>query len=331
MVDEPGTSTSGDEAGTDRPSRLGTDLDTDLDTDFDPDFDIDDPASGPDQTFFELQEPPQPDVDPDAFDREAGGSEDRLAGEAEATGGVVLNPSIAEDDPVSIRQEISTRRRGTGGRGRRAAGRLLAAFAVILGGLGVVLSLVAALLIALLGFRAADEVDDVLAPVTRTLDRVELRIDQADDVVDRDGIGADRLAEFRARAVGLTDIAVAADQATAAVRGHPVYQWLPTDDGPLLDAVDDIGDQITQVEMDLARMPDSTRLGAADAAALTTRLNELQATVSDVDDTVDAFGRSLERWIRISAAVLTLVGLWSAWAQFQLARWGLTHLRRRRR
>ena len=218
-----------------------------------------------------------------------------------------------------------------GGRARSRAlrSRLAGLAALLLGLVGVLVSVVLAILFIVAGFRASSTVERLLAPLVSAVERVETRIDQADDAVDRDGLAAERVPELRARAEGLADVAATADDLLDGIRDHPIYRRLPADLGPLGGAVDDFVAGAERVDATVASTGDGRALSASDAAVVAAELNDLQAGVGAIEKSIEDASGSLRRWIRLGSFAGFLGSLWSAWAQWCLMRRGLLGARGR--
>ncbi|MEL6985466.1 MAG: hypothetical protein AAFO29_23750, partial [Actinomycetota bacterium] len=129
------------------------------------------------------------------------------------------------------------------GAGEAAAGgsfgrRLVGLLATALGVLGCLIALYLAFTSLRVLFGASDRADNAMAPVITAFDRMEERIDQTDDLVDRQGIDAEELPELRARVDGLVDVATSADRSFDDIDDRALYNLLPADLDPLGDALD---------------------------------------------------------------------------------------------
>lgn len=207
--------------------------------------------------------------------------------------------------------------------------RLIGFLALVLGAVGVLASVVLAFLVLRTGFGASSAVDSLLDPVAATIERVDTRIDQADDAIDRGGVPSEGMPELRARSEGLLDVSGSAADLFTTVSDHPVYQWLPADLAPLTSALEGFTTGSSRVEEVVAATPDGDGLTSADAAIVADELDTLQAAVTDVGEAFNSAERSLRRWIRIGALFGFLASLWLCWAQFSLARRGLRAVRGR--
>jgi len=210
----------------------------------------------------------------------------------------------------------------TGGAGSRIAGML----ALVLGILGVVLSLVTAFLFLRGLFTAGDLTDRAMEPVVVSFDRLEDRIDQADDLIDRNGIAEERVPELQARVDGLVDVSSAADQGFEAIDGHPLYRLLPA-------SLSELGSTLQGFRSSAEAIDDSLGSGPvvrpAVAASMADEIDGMQARVTDARNVIDDASSSLRSWIRLGAFLGFLVALWVLWAQIALARRGWRGLRGR--
>lgn len=202
-----------------------------------------------------------------------------------------------------------------GGPGRRFGGAL----ALILGVIGVLLALVLAFAALRMLFGASGRVDDAMAPVTSAFDRLEERIDEADDLIDRRGIDEEQVGELRARVDGLVDLADAADRGLEAIEDHPVYGLLPADLSGLGDSLDRFSASAAAIDESLGSSP---TVRSAAAAAMADEINGMQDRVTDARTTIDDAASSLRTWIRIGGLVGFLIALWMLWSQVVLARRG---------
>jgi len=207
--------------------------------------------------------------------------------------------------------------------------RLTGFLALVLGVVGMLASLVVAFLILRTGFSATSTVDNLLSPVAETIGRVETRIDQADDVVNRNGVASELMPELLARSEGLSDVAGSGRELFTTVTDHPVYGLLPAQLDPLTDALDEFAASAVRVDEVVTSAAEGRDLKAADAELVADELDGLQAKVAGAGDALDDATRSLKRWIRFGAFIGLLVSLWSFWAQFVLARRGLRAVRGR--
>jgi len=201
------------------------------------------------------------------------------------------------------------------GLGRRLAGLLAAA----LGLAGCVLSFALLAMSVRVAFSASDEADTAAEPLKSAVARLETRIDQADDLIGRDGVSDSELSELRARVDGLADTAAAADQSFAAIEKHLIYRWLPVN-------TDELGTRLEQFSSDAAEVAALVSSGdevTADAASAAGELlNSMQTAVSSVDGPIDSTVDSMIIWIRLTGLGGFLLSLWSLWAQASLMKRG---------
>lgn len=197
--------------------------------------------------------------------------------------------------------------------------RLVGLLALILGVIGALLALVAAFLFLRLLFGASDTATAALEPVASSFERLEERIDQTDDLVDREGIPADRMDELRARVDGMVDVSSAARQGFVAVDDHPLYRLLPAELPALGDALAGFQTSAETIDESLGAGP-SVR--PAVAASVAEELDEMQADVSDTRSRIADATTSLRRWLRLGAFLGLLLSLWGLWGQVVLARRG---------
>ena len=204
--------------------------------------------------------------------------------------------------------------------------RLFGMLGMVLGILGCLVALYLAFSSLRLLFGASDRAEDRMAPVAESFDRMEDRIDQADDLVDRRGIEADGVPELRARVDGLVDIATSAEQSFDAVDDHPLYSLLPADLSPLGDALARFR---TSAEVVDEAMGTSSTVRASAAGTMADELDGMQSAVSDTRDDLDDATGSLRRWLRIGGLLGFLASLWVLWSQVTLARRGWRGVRNR--
>ncbi len=211
-------------------------------------------------------------------------------------------------------------------RGGRVWPRLAGITAVLLGLIGSALSLVAAFSSVAVGFGAGDNADRLVAPIEATVDRLEVRVDEVDDLVTPSGATAGSRAELEARVDGLVDLTMAASQAFTTVENHPVYGRLPVN-------IDELGESLAalvegamniEVELDSA---DTSELTARNAQVMGDQINTMQGSFSTVQEHLDAAEGSLTSWIRLGSLAGFFASLWSLWAQTWLARRGWRGLR----
>jgi hypothetical protein len=221
-------------------------------------------------------------------------------------GGTAIPPAIVEKKGAGL--------------GRRLAGLLAAA----LGLAGCVLSFALLATSVRVAFSASDEADTAAGPLSSAVARLETRIDQADDLIDSDGVSGTELSELRARVDGLADTAAAADQAFATVDNHVIYRWLPVDTDKLRTRLEQFSNGAAEVAGLIAN---GDEVSAADASAAAERLNSMQTAVSSVDEPIDSTVDSLIIWIRLTGLGGFLLSLWSLWAQTSLMKRGWRGLR----
>jgi hypothetical protein len=211
-------------------------------------------------------------------------------------------------------------------RGGRIGPRLVGITAVLLGLIGSALSMVAAFASVAVGFGAGDGADRLVAPIEITVNRLEIRVDQVDDLVTPSGATAGSQAELEARVDGLVDLATAASQAFATIDDHPVYGRLPVNIDELGESLAtlDEGAMTVEVEMESA---DTSGLAARNVQVMSEQLNTMQGSFSTVQAHVDAADGSLTSWIRLGSLTGFFASLWSLWAQTWLARRGWRGLR----
>lgn len=224
---------------------------------------------------------------------------------------------VLEDDDGETRPPGLTRVRRTG-QGRR---RLVGALALLLGTIGSVLSVVAALSWIVVGFGAGDNVDRLMAPIEANVDRLEVRVDQTDDLIAPSGATAGGRAELEARVDGLVDLSTAASQAFATVDDHPVYGRLPVNIDELGESLAALEQEATTIETVLASAGTSG-LTAQNARVMAEGLNTMQSSFSLVEDQIEAASASQTSWTRLGSLVGFVLSLWSLWAQTWLARHG---------
>lgn len=229
---------------------------------------------------------------------------------------------LLEDQP---RVEPTLQRRDDGsGIGRRLGGFL----ALVLGLVGCVLSL--AFLAASLrsGFSANDLAQDAAEPISDAVGRLETRIDQTDDLVDREGVAEPEVAVLRARVDGMVDTSTSASRAFAAVDDHVVYRWLPIDGDELDTTLQAFANEVGAIQADVGT---SGEVDAAAASQVADRLNTMQASVTAVGDMIDTMVDSHVRSIRLASLAGFFASLWSLWAQWTLTRRGWRGVRGQQR
>jgi len=209
-----------------------------------------------------------------------------------------------------------------GGFGRRLVGML----ATVLGIVGCLLALYLAFSSLRVLFGASDRADDALAPVTESFDRLEARIDQADDLVDRQGVDGEAGEVLRARVDGLVDIASGAERSFDAVDDHALYSLLPADLSPLGTAIERFRTSADVVD---ETMGTSTTVRATAAGTIADELDGMQSSVSSARERLDDANGSLTSWLRIGGLLGFLASLWGLWSQIALARRGWRGVRNR--
>lgn len=206
-------------------------------------------------------------------------------------------------------------------------GRLAGLVAFVLGLLGCVLALALLAVSVRLVFSASGIADTAAAPLNNAVTRLETRIDQADDLVDRDGVSGAQMSELRARADGLADSAAAVEQSFAAIDNHVLYRWLPIDKDALSGRLDQFSVGSSEITSTMASAGSGLSATAAESAG--ERINSMQTAVSSVDDLIDSTVDSLTSWIRVAGLAGLLLSLWNLWAQISLLKRGWRGLRGR--
>ena len=238
------------------------------------------------------------------------------------------DPSAVRDDPESEVSHsvlegaddgkpvppILVKKRG-GGIGGRLAGLL----AAVLGLIGCLLSFALLAVSIRFGFVATTVAESTAEPLMAAVDRLDTRIDQADDLIDRDGVDGPEFAELQARVDGLADTAASASQAFSVIDDHVLYRWLPIDKSELASSLDSFT-QGADESVAVAVTADS--LDATQAGRVGDRIDAMQTMVSDVDDLIESTVDSLKNWIRLSSLGGFLLSLWSLWAQVSLMKRG---------
>ncbi len=227
---------------------------------------------------------------------------------------------------LDITGSADTGRSYGGGFRRRLAGIL----ALILGIVGMFLAVVVGFVVLRAGFGATGLVDDLIEPVDRSLDRLETRIDQTDDAVDRDGMETEAVSRLAARSESLLDMAASANDIFSAVENHAIYRYLPADLSDLSASLASFEASATTVDEAVNGLGSGESLDGAGAGVLADELDSMQTRVGDTREAVDSAGRSLRRWIRLGSFGGFLASIWGLWSQFCLARRGLRGLRGQR-
>ena len=204
-------------------------------------------------------------------------------------------------------------------RGAGAGARLAGILAAALGLLGCLLSFALLAICIRSGFTASSVAETTAEPLAAAVDRLETRIDQTDDLIDRDGVSGSDFSELRARLDGLADTATSAAQAFSAIDNHVLYRWLPIDKSELSSSLADF-EQGADESVGIALTADS--LTSTQAGRIGERINTMQTSVSGTSDLVDSTVSSLKSWIRLSALGGFVLSLWLLWAQISLMKRG---------
>lgn len=213
---------------------------------------------------------------------------------------------------------------------RRSSGvgrRLFGLLAFVLGVVGSLAMVLLAVLTVRFGFGASDAVDRALAPVESAFDRMESRIDQTDDLVDRDGIDGARVAELRARVDGLVDVSSGARQGFEAIEDHPIYSLLPAELSNLDESLAQFQESADGIESLLGSATAGRDVPATTADKVADEIDEMQARVSGVRSQITDAASSLRTWIRFGSFLGFLGALWGLWGQVSLAKRGWRRLR----
>lgn len=232
-------------------------------------------------------------------------------------GGDLLDSIESTDGPVST---------SDGATGIGFGRRLVGLAAIILGILGALVALFLAFSSLRLLFSASDRADDAMAPLIVSFERMDERIDQADNLVDRQGIEPDRVAVLRARVDGLVDLSMGTEQSFDALDGRLLYSLLPADLSPLGDALSGFRTSADAID---ASMGSSPTIRPAAAAAIADELDGMQSAVSETADVIDDTTSSLRRWHRIGGLLGFVASLVVLWSQVVLARRGWRGFRNR--
>lgn len=273
----------------------------------------DDPSREGDEEF--------PDRDP--FDDGDDSSVDREQPVTVPDGPIRTGPEqVLEGDDGETRRPGLRRVKRPGQAGRRLLGML----ALLLGLIGSALSLVGAFSSVAVGFGASDNAERLVAPIEANVDRLEVRVDQTDDLLSPSGVTAGGRAELQARVDGLVDLATAASQAFATIEDHPVYGRLPVNTDGLGESLANMeeGAKTTEAELDSAG---TSGLTAQNAQVMGDQLNTMQSSFSTIQDQTEVADGSLTNWTRLGSLAGFVVSLWSLWAQTWLARRGWRGLR----
>lgn len=210
---------------------------------------------------------------------------------------------------------------------RRGAGvgaRLAGVLAAALGLLGCLLSFALLAISIRSGFSANGVAETTAEPLAAAVDRLETRIDQTDDLIDRDGVSGSEFSELQARLDGLADTATSASQAFSAIDDHVLYRWLPIDKTELSSSLADFREGADE-SVGIALPADS--LTPAQATRVGDRINAMQTSVSGTGELVESTVDSLTNWIRLSALGGFFLSLWLLWAQISLMKRGWRGIR----
>ena len=252
---------------------------------------------------------------------------DQLDFDLTSSGGSPASADGLEGLSVDITDGATATASGTGGGFRR---RLAGVLALLLGVVGMALAVVVGFLVLRTGFGATGVVDDLIQPVDRAIDRLETRIDQTDDAVDRDGLAPEAVEQLSIRSQSLTDMAGSANDIFSSVQDHAIYRYLPADLADLESSLEAFEDSAALVGDTVSGLGDGEALDAPDARILADELDSMQTRVGDAGDAVDRASRSLRRWIRLGSFAGFLGSIWGLWSQFCLARRGMRGLRGQR-
>lgn len=200
--------------------------------------------------------------------------------------------------------------------------RLVGLLAMVLGVIGIILMAFLAAVTVRTGFTASSIVDRALDPVESAFDRMEGRIDETDDLVDRDGIPPERVDELQARVDGLLDLTTGARQVFDSIEDNPLYSLLPADLAPLGDALAEFETSAADIDRRLGAAADGDELSTPVVNAVADQVDDMQREVSDVRDMFESTASSLRRWIRLGTLLGFVGSLWGLWAQVTLTRRG---------
>jgi hypothetical protein len=206
--------------------------------------------------------------------------------------------------------------------GAGAGSRMGGLVAMVLGAVGSLLMIVLAAIVIRTGFTAGDIVDRAMEPVELAFDRMETRIDEADDLVTPDGIRTDRVDELQARVDGLVDLSTGAQQVFESIEDHPMYRLLPAELSTLSTALVDFETSAATIDARLGDSADGDTLTPAVVTAVSDELDGLQGRVREVRDLLTSTSDSLRGWIRLGTLLGFFGSLWGLWAQICLARRG---------
>lgn len=258
-------------------------------------------------------------IDPDLLgDLAEGGGLDSTDLDPTSLDPTSLDPTSLDPSTSIDPQPTSTV--AAGGPGVRS--RLVGLLALLLGIVGSLLMVVVAAMVVRFGFTASDTVDRVMEPVEVSFDRMEARIDQTDDLVDREAIASDRIDELQARVDGLVDVTTGAHELFASVEDHPVYGLLPAELSTLGDALAGFETSASTIDSQLGDAANGDTISATVAGSVADELDGLQSRVTGVRAMIADAASSLRRWIRFGSFLGFLGSLWGLWGQISLARRG---------
>ncbi len=226
--------------------------------------------------------------------------------------------SILEDDDLTVVPPALSTNKSRGRVGRRLMGLI----AALLGLIGCLVSVILVLFLLRTALGVGDAADDLMEPISSSVDRLETRVDQTDDLVGRSGVDAADLDQLSARADGLADLADGAQRSFSAIIDHPVYRWLPIDLESLSGDLTTIEQSSTSIAQTARSGADNGRIPTADVSRVRDQLNDLQAGFGQLRASVEAGRDSLVRWIRLATLAGVALALWSLWAQSWLMRRG---------
>jgi hypothetical protein len=227
-----------------------------------------------------------------------------------------------ESSPGGILGDSATAASSGAASGSGARSRIVGLIALLLGIIGSLLMVVVAAVIIRFGFTASDTVDRAMEPVEVSFTRMEDRIDQTDDLVDREGIVPDRIDELQARVDGLVDVSTAAHQGFEAVEDHPVYGLLPTEFSSLGDQLGTFEESSLEIDRLLGSAENGDTISDAAASGVADQLDSMQGKVREVRESITSAADSLRRWIRLGSLLGFLGSLWGLWGQISLAKRG---------
>ena len=248
-------------------------------------------------------------------------AEESPTGEPRNDGGILEEtPSLLDESRGSWDAS-----KPSGGVRRRLAGFL----ALLLGAVGMLVAIALGFLLLRTGFGARGIVDDLFEPVDAAIDRLEIRIDQADDAVTRGGVDSDGVEALATRSESLVDMAVSAKALFGSVQDQSIYRYLPADLSKVDDTLSTYETSATKVNDTVSRLQAGQSMPDSDAQVVADEIDSMQTMVGGLRESLDDAGGSLRRWIRISSFGGLLGALWGMWSQFCLARVGLRVLRGR--